>query len=32
MGLTQRLAKEVALENITVNTICPGIIETDMWA
>ena len=31
MGLTQSLAKEVALEGITVNAICPGIIETDMW-
>lgn len=32
VGITQSLAKEVAKENITVNAICPGIIETDMWA
>ncbi len=32
MGLTQSLAKEVALDDITVNAICPGIIKTDMWA
>lgn len=31
MGLSQSLAKEVALEGITVNAICPGIIKTDMW-
>ncbi len=31
MGMTQSLAKEVALEGITVNAICPGIIKTDMW-
>ncbi|MGQ9367974.1 SDR family oxidoreductase [Azospirillum sp. ST 5-10] len=31
VGITQSLAKEVALEGITVNAICPGIIETDMW-
>lgn len=31
MGITQSLAKEVAEEGITVNAICPGIIETDMW-
>lgn len=31
MGMTQSLAKEVALDGITVNAICPGIIRTDMW-
>jgi meso-butanediol dehydrogenase/(S,S)-butanediol dehydrogenase/diacetyl reductase len=31
VGLTQSLAKEIAEEAITVNAICPGIIETDMW-
>lgn len=31
VGLTQSLAKEVALDGITVNAICPGIIETEMW-
>ncbi|MBB3948644.1 meso-butanediol dehydrogenase/(S,S)-butanediol dehydrogenase/diacetyl reductase [Rhizobium skierniewicense] len=32
VGITQSLAKEVAVEAITVNAFCPGIIETDMWA
>ncbi|MEO1676997.1 MAG: SDR family oxidoreductase [Pseudomonadota bacterium] len=32
VGITQSLAKEVALEAINVNAICPGIIRTDMWA
>ena len=32
MGLTQSLAKEVATESININAICPGIIDTDMWA
>lgn len=31
MGLTQSLAKEVAMDEITVNAICPGIIATEMW-
>jgi meso-butanediol dehydrogenase / (S,S)-butanediol dehydrogenase / diacetyl reductase len=31
IGMTQSLAKEVGSEGITVNAICPGIIETDMW-
>ena len=31
VGITQSLAKELATERITVNAICPGIIETDMW-
>lgn len=31
IGLTQSLAKEVAAEGITVNSICPGIVATDMW-
>jgi meso-butanediol dehydrogenase/(S,S)-butanediol dehydrogenase/diacetyl reductase len=31
VGITQSLAREVAEEGITVNAICPGIIETDMW-
>ncbi|RPE62914.1 meso-butanediol dehydrogenase/(S,S)-butanediol dehydrogenase/diacetyl reductase [Pacificibacter maritimus] len=31
MGMTQSIAKEVALDNITVNAVCPGIIQSDMW-
>lgn len=31
MGLTQSLAKEVAVDGINVNAICPGIIKTEMW-
>lgn len=32
VGVTQSLARELAPEGITVNSFCPGIIETDMWA
>ncbi|NRB55542.1 MAG: SDR family oxidoreductase [Salinicola sp.] len=31
LGLTQSLAREFASAGITVNAICPGIVETDMW-
>jgi len=30
-GLTQSIAKELGKYNITVNCICPGHIDTDMW-
>ena len=31
VGFTNALAMEVAREGITVNCICPGIVETQMW-
>jgi NAD(P)-dependent dehydrogenase (short-subunit alcohol dehydrogenase family) len=30
IGLTQTLAREVARHGITVNTVCPGVVETEM--
>ncbi len=30
VGLTKSLAKEVAKFNITVNAVCPGLVETDI--
>lgn len=30
-GMVQALARELGPEHITVNCVCPGIIETDMW-
>jgi meso-butanediol dehydrogenase/(S,S)-butanediol dehydrogenase/diacetyl reductase len=31
IGFTNAFAKEVAGEGITVNALCPGIVETGMW-
>jgi len=31
VGFTNALAKEIAREGITVNSICPGIVGTRMW-
>ena len=31
MGLTQSMAKELAVHNINVNAVCPGIVRTPLW-
>lgn len=31
VGLTKSLALELAEDDVTVNAICPGIVETPMW-
>ena len=31
LALTACLGREAALDNVTVNCICPGIIKTSMW-
>jgi len=31
IGFTKALSKELAKENITVNSVCPGIVGTQMW-
>jgi NAD(P)-dependent dehydrogenase (short-subunit alcohol dehydrogenase family) len=32
IGLTQTIAAEMAPYGITANTVCPGIVDTPMWA
>jgi meso-butanediol dehydrogenase / (S,S)-butanediol dehydrogenase / diacetyl reductase len=31
IGLTQSLAKEVADRDVTVNSVCPGVVRTPLW-
>ena len=32
VGLTRALALELAPDSVTVNTLCPGIVDTPMWS
>lgn len=32
IGFTKTLAIELAASNVTVNSVCPGFVETEMWS